>query len=188
MTAHIAVNRAKLVRSAQPSIPMDIGTPSRIISPMLRAPDQVAHHASTVITTTTPATIRRSLDSGLIGPGEGSKVTVVLSAGVVPIDAERMKMAARCVGKREARVRGMQGVVDVQRFGRHRCAGNALTLLFEKLRNRNGSAKTALLNADRSGFHTKELSNNGRQDCRRSTGLPAGDVRDRLLVLGSRHV
>ena len=78
-------------------------------------------------------------------PVEGCEVTVVVSAGVVPIDAERVKMTARCVGKREPGIRRMQRVVDIQRFGSDCCAGNALTLLVEKFGNRNRSAKTAIL-------------------------------------------
>jgi len=48
------------------------------------------------------------------------------------------------------------------------------------------SAKTALLDADWPGFHAEELSNNCRQDCRRTAGLSACDGRDGLLLLSRR--
>src|SRR5262245_9892500 len=189
MTAHIAVNTAKLVRSAQPSMPMDIGTPSLISNPMLRAPDHVTHHASAVMTTTTPAIIRRSRGSGLIGlPGEWSKVTVVLSARVVPVDAEGVKMAACCACKCEPRVRWVERIVDVQRFVRYHCTGNALALLIQEFGYRHRSPKTALLNLDRTRLHSEEFSNYGSQNCGRTTGLATGDGGNGLLLLGSRAV
>src|SRR5947208_2903079 len=102
MIAHIAVNVAKLGRSAHPSIPRDIGTPIRMSEPMWRVSRYVASQAATVINTTATRRVVVPTGGELAGsPVEWSKVSVVLSARLIPIDTERMEMALRGISESE---------------------------------------------------------------------------------------
>src|SRR5215831_7042729 len=69
-------------------------------------------------------------------PIEWRKNTVVAAAGVIPVYAERMHMAARGLCQREARVGPMQVVIDVKRLVRDCPAPNALGRLIQNAGDR----------------------------------------------------
>src|SRR5712692_2437317 len=95
-----------------------------------------------------------------IAPGKRRVLSIVLATRVVPRQTERVHMARRCMSQREAIGGRMAGVFEVQRFrGARIDAHSGFSGHIHKRGRLYGPLGSVALEANRSGFHAQEFSN-----------------------------
>src|SRR5262249_51944836 len=116
-------------------------------------------------------------------PVKRREVTIVLATGVVPGETEHMQMALRRPAQRQARVGGVEGIVDVQRFARVRHAAHLLDCLLQHARDGYRPLQATPLVANGLHLRAQECADEAAQGGHGATCLATGDGRDGLLLL-----
>src|SRR5437899_3910140 len=125
-----------------------------------------------------PASIHRSRnnhrrarlgDLALTAPLERRIMAVVVSAGIVPVDTERVHVATRALRQSQLCTYRMSYVLEIHRLGAVR-AGHPLYCLVQDIGNRDGSPIAAAFNLDCPGFDAKEVTDQRTERSHGSTG------------------
>jgi hypothetical protein len=98
-------------------------------------------------------------------PTKRSKVSVIGTAGVVPIDAERMHLATSRVRQSKAGADRMWHVLEVHRLSRHG-PSHRFERLIQHLRDRRTALERVLVELDWSCFNTGERTDTDRSRTR----------------------
>src|SRR5262249_7496437 len=124
---------------------------------------------------------------GLVRPGERRVVPVVADAREVEVEPEAVDVGLAGAGQREAPVRRVGGVVDVERLAAAVARGDALDLEGEDAGDGRPPLQAVLLEAARPDLHAAEIAHQVVVDHRRpAAGLAADDRRQGLALSGSR--
>src|SRR5713101_6106360 len=112
--------------------------------------------------------------AALAPPLEWRIMAVVVAAGIVPVDAERVDVAACALRQSQLCTYRMSDVLEVHRLDTVR-AGHPLYCLVQDIGNRDGSPIAAAFNLDCPGFDAEEVTDEGTECSHRAASLSASN-------------
>ena len=119
--------------------------------------------------------LREDEEFNLALPVERREVSVVVAAGVIPIQAEDVQVTVCRFRQREAGIGGMESVVNVQRLTRFGSAGDAFNGLVEHARDGDRAFHAVLLKANRFELDPEHLGHKRTEPRHRTACLTAAN-------------